>query len=255
MAMSMSCMILRRAFSTVAPRAIRTIPSPKTLSAAVSKMDISSYNNAHHFCTDAKKNPLHQKIVSALKTQMKTPKLIAALQKDIPPVPADFPFTIKEFDYEHCSLKLTRELDGETIDVWASIHPRLRNTSNTYEDRLFTESTADIAPRVSLTVDISTVNGKLELRFGVDASSDDIRVTSFLVDEAAPDSDSDSNSNTRVGYYEVKEGSDLQLGFNEFVETRGIEKKYTEFLFKYIVGNYSRRPLVVLEKLENYFNE
>ncbi|KAL9153110.1 hypothetical protein ABFS82_10G027700 [Erythranthe guttata] len=251
MAMSRSGMILRRAFSTVAPRAIRTIPSPKILSAAVSKMDISSYNNAHHFCTDAKKNPLHQKIVSALKTQMKT----LALQKDIPPVPADFPFAIKEFDYEYCSVKLTRELDGETIDVRASIPHRLRNTSNTYEDRLLTESTADIAPRVSLTVDISTVNGKLELRFEVDASYDDIRVTSFLVDEVAPDSDSDSNSYTRVGYYEVKDGSDLQLGLNEFVETRGLEKKYAEFLFKYIVGNSSRRPLVELEKLENYFNE
>ncbi|KAL8039329.1 hypothetical protein ABFX02_10G029100 [Erythranthe guttata] len=254
MAMSRSCMILRIAFSTVAPRALRPVSSPRILSAAAVKMDISSYNNSHHFCTDAKKNPLHQKIVTALKTQMKTPKIIA-MNKDIPPVPADFPFTVKKFHfyYDHGCLELTRELDGERIDVMASIPYNLRKSTNMdVEGILLAKSTADIAPSVHLTMNISRENGK-GLDFEVYASSDDIRVTHLSANEPAPDSDSDSI--IRVGSYEMKDGSDLQLSLNEFVEMRGIEKRYAEFLFKYIVRSYRRRPLLVLEKLENYFNE
>ncbi|XP_012831828.1 PREDICTED: uncharacterized protein At2g39795, mitochondrial-like [Erythranthe guttata] len=135
----------------------------------------------------------------------------------------------------------------------ASIPYNLRKSTNMdVEGILLAKSTADIAPSVHLTMNISRENGK-GLDFEVYVSSDDIRVTHLSANEPAPDSDSDSI--IRVGSYEMKDGSDLQLGLNEFVEMRGIEKRYAEFLFQYIIRSYGRRPLLVLEKLENYFNE
>ncbi|KAL8039330.1 hypothetical protein ABFX02_10G029200 [Erythranthe guttata] len=269
MAMSMSCMVLRRAFSTVAPRALRTIPSPKILSSAVSKMDISSYS-AHHFCTDAKKiNLLDQKLIKVLKSRI-TPRDRSAVAKAMPPVPAGFPFTIKDVNYFN-TIKLKRELDGEEIDVDVDLPASVEYNSiigdesesdggsdvSSSEEEYSTdsdrkeESTADTLPTVLLQVKIMKENGK-GLKFDAYATSDDIRVTHVTVMEPDPDYPEYPH---RFGPYTLEEGIDLQSALGEFIEKKGVEKKYVEFLYTYLFRNDDRREVLMVDKMEKFFDE
>ncbi|KAL8039326.1 hypothetical protein ABFX02_10G028800 [Erythranthe guttata] len=240
MAMSRSCMVLRRAFSTVAPRALRTVPSPEILSAAVSKMDISSYS-ARHFCTDAKKiNLLDQKLIKALKSRI-SPNDRLAVMEAMPPVPAGFPFAIEDVSYYN-SIKLKRELDdGEIIDVEVDLPGSVK----------YTRTNGDTVPTVLLRVNILKKNGN-GLKFNASATFDGIRVTDVTVTEPDPD---DSEFPTRFGPYTLEEGSDLQSSLGEFIEKKGVEKKYVEFLYNYLFKNDDRRDVLMVDKMEKFFDE
>ncbi|KAL8039324.1 hypothetical protein ABFX02_10G028600 [Erythranthe guttata] len=259
----MSSMI-RKVFSTVLSRAVRPISSPRMISSRSminSKLltatrrrhggafnpRIPFFSSHHHFCTDTRKL-LDYKLVTTLNSQIK-------LEKTMFPVPADFPFTIEDEDPNSSEINLTREIDGERIDVLVRIE------DDSYDGRSWEEysssdeeadeesSTADNSPFVKLDVNISKEDRK-KLEFQISASSDDIRINHMLV--------WDTDSDYPCGPYFVKSGSDLETDLRGFLEIRGVDKKYVDFLYKYMRRsrrNYKRRPVVALEKLKKFVKD
>ncbi|XP_057808030.1 uncharacterized protein At2g39795, mitochondrial-like [Salvia miltiorrhiza] len=197
----------------------------------------------------------HKILADALDSEIKHTQMISLR----PAAPADFPFKLQHTPSER--VKLTRELDGEEIEVML-----LGNDQNHDADEddgaTTTDSDSDTddcpdsdeeSPAKSATdliIKISKPNGK-SMKFFATASrsADKIEIQRLTT------KDGDGDNNVVCSQLFIAPESELQMALREFLEVRGIKKSIAKFLYDYMNWKSKLPYDGVLRSVEAYSAE
>ncbi|CAI0427310.1 unnamed protein product [Linum tenue] len=171
--------MLRRASSSVLPRAIRAAASPRTFRTAVSTVLSTEKQSlgreiAHRGFT----SPLRFSTAAVANKDNLVRVLEAEIECAEEPcdseVPAGFPFEIEDIDGER-TITLTRKFEGETIKVEVDML-NVDGDEEEEEDKNNDKSTTSIPMVVTI-----SKGSRQELEFGITAFPDEISVDSLSI--------------------------------------------------------------------------
>lgn len=242
-------LMLRRASSSVLPRAIRAVGSQRTFRSAISavlSVDKTTLNRSTFI-------PFLQRFSSKPSSDE---NLIRVLESEIDcaeqptanEIPNEFPFKIQDNPGERTIL-LTREYGDEIIKVEVDM-PNPDDIEEDEEDDDNKDEGADDRTSIPLVVSISKGNGSC-LEFGVTAFPDEITIDSLSAKQ--PEASDDELAYEGPDFSDLDEN--LQKAFHKYLEIRGIKPSTTNFLQEYMMNKDSKEYLHWLQNLKKFIEK
>lgn len=242
-------LMLRRASSSVLPRAIRAVGSQRTFRSAISavlSVDKTTLNRSTFI-------PFLQRFSSKPSSDE---NLIRVLESEIDcaeqptanEIPNEFPFKIQDNPGERTIL-LTREYGDEIIKVEVDM-PNPDDIEEDEEDDDNKDEGADDRTSIPLVVSISKGNGSC-LEFGVTAFPDEITIDSLSAKQ--PEVSDDELAYEGPDFSDLDEN--LQKAFHKYLEIRGIKPSTTNFLQEYMMNKDSKEYLHWLQNLKKFIEK
>ncbi|CAL1378994.1 unnamed protein product [Linum trigynum] len=246
--------MLRRASSSVLPRAIRAAASPRTFRTAVSTVlstekqclgrEIArrGFTSPLRFSTAAVANK--DNLVRVLEAEIE-----CAEEPCDSEVPAGFPFEIEDIDGER-TITLTRKFEGETIKVevdMLNVDGDEEEEEEDSDNNNANENNDKSTTSIPMVVTISK-GSRQELEFGITAFPDEISVDSLSIKN--PSSTEEQLPYEGPDFGDLDEN--LQKAFLKYLEIRGINPKTTNFLIDYMGNKDSKEYVNWLNNIKKF---
>ncbi|XP_052184559.1 uncharacterized protein At2g39795, mitochondrial-like [Diospyros lotus] len=240
--------MLRRSASAFVPRALRAIGSQRYYrSAAVlsavnsSNVSRSSFPSLLRFYSATSKRPgSDEALLRVIKSEIECTEE-SNDHEQVEEFPDGFPFKLNDNPGQQ-TISLTREYQGETIDV--EVHMPDLVTGEDDDDDDTEKSNQSSIP---LVVRVSKRGGP-SLEFGCTAFPDEIAIDSLSVKD--PEHSEDQIAYEGPDFTDLDEN--LQKAFHKYLEIRGIKPSTTNFLHEYMINKDNREYLMWLKNLKKF---
>uniref|UniRef100_A0A7N0RI11 Mitochondrial glycoprotein n=1 Tax=Kalanchoe fedtschenkoi TaxID=63787 RepID=A0A7N0RI11_KALFE len=248
--MALSC-LLRRAYVSIIPLAIRHAGAPKPSLAAAAGAAfrfrdgqrglLPNFSTSSTFASSEGQDA-DQNLIRIIRSEIECAKegIDVSLK-----IPAGFPFKIEDIPGEK-TVSLKRRYQSEVIKVLADMPDHVANKDEDVKAAADDEESQDQSS-IPLVVSITKENG-LCLEFGVTAYPDEISID--YMSTKNPNLTDDQLPYEGPDFTDLDES--LQKAFHKYLDIRGIKPSVTNFLIEYMVAKDAKEYLRWLKNLENF---